>query len=109
MDDVTEGWNFGPKDDDAKPVEWILNAMVKQWGENASWQLDTNPQPHEAKFLKLDISKVKTRLHWGPTWHLSQTLNKIIEWHKSWINKKDMRLICMQEINDYMNDMNKVH
>jgi CDP-glucose 4,6-dehydratase len=109
IDDVTEGWNFGPKDDDAKPVEWILNAMVKQWGENASWQLDTNPQPHEAKFLKLDISKAKVRLHWGPTWHLNQTLKKIIEWHKSWLNKEDMRLICIQEINDYMNDMNKVH
>jgi CDP-glucose 4,6-dehydratase len=52
---VTEGWNFGPKDDDAKPVEWILNAMVEQWGGGASWQLDINPQPHEAKFLKLDI------------------------------------------------------
>ena len=104
---VSEGWNFGPKDEDAQPVEWILNAMVDQWGDGASWSLDNNPQPHEAKFLKLDISKAKSKLHWQPTWRLEQTLNRIIEWHKAWLAGADMRKVCQQEISDYQNDMAK--
>ncbi|MDQ7001738.1 MAG: CDP-glucose 4,6-dehydratase, partial [Ghiorsea sp.] len=35
-----EGWNFGPHEDDAKPVDWILDRMVDKWGNGASWQLD---------------------------------------------------------------------
>lgn len=102
---VSEGWNFGPKDEDAQPVEWILNSMVKQWGEGADWILDKNPQPHEAKFLKLDISKAKSKLHWQPTWRLEQTLNHIINWHKAWLSGADMKKACQQEIEDYLNDM----
>ena len=56
-DDFAEGWNFGPKDEDCKPVSWILDQMVTHWGTNASWSLDKNNNPHEAGFLKLDCSK----------------------------------------------------
>jgi CDP-glucose 4,6-dehydratase len=56
-DNFAEGWNFGPKDEDCKPVNWILDNMVKFWGNNASWNLDKNNNPHEAGFLKLDCSK----------------------------------------------------
>jgi len=102
--EYAEGWNFGPQDDDVKPVGWILNHMVKQWGEGASWQLDQVEHPHEAGFLKLDISKAKSRLNWKPIWHLEQTLEKIIHWHQAWLNKEDMNAVCLNEINQYMQD-----
>ena len=100
-----EGWNFGPFDEDAKPVDWILNYMVQQW-PNSSWSLDQNAHPHEAGYLKLDISKAKSRLDWHPTWRLENTLKRIVEWHQAWLNKEDMHAKCLQEINDYMRDMN---
>ncbi|MEJ2406132.1 MAG: CDP-glucose 4,6-dehydratase [Candidatus Thiodiazotropha sp.] len=101
-----EGWNFGPHEDDAKPVDWILNRMVGLWGESASWELDEDTHPHEAGFLKLDISKAKSRMHWTPTWHLQHTLERIVDWHRAWQNKKDMQAECLKEINEYMSDMN---
>lgn len=100
-----EGWNFGPFDEDAKPVDWILNHMVQQW-PNSSWALDQDAHPHEAGYLKLDISKAKSRLNWHPTWRLENTLKRIVEWHQAWLNKEDMQAKCLQEINDYMRDMN---
>lgn len=103
--EYAEGWNFGPKDEDAKPVDWILDKMVEKWQGDSSWQLDQDSHPHEAGFLKLDISKAKSRLHWQPTWHLEQTLERIIQWHQSWLNKEDMQRRCLNEINDYMRDM----
>lgn len=107
-DAYAEGWNFGPAENDAKPVDWILNQMVSKW-PNASWQLDNNAHPHEAGYLKLDISKAKSRLHWQPTWHLEHTLCKIITWHKAWLNNDDMQQACLNEINDYMRDMHNAN
>ncbi|MGZ5029187.1 MAG: CDP-glucose 4,6-dehydratase [Methylobacter sp.] len=107
--DYAEGWNFGPKDEDAKPVDWILDRMVEKWQGDASWQLDEDSHPHEAGFLKLDISKAKYRLRWQPTWHLEQTLERIIQWHEAWLNKEDMQRLCLNEINDYMRDMSGIN
>jgi len=101
-----DGWNFGPKEEDAQPVEWILDQMVLAWGKGAKWTLDSKNNPHEAMFLKLDTSKAKQRLKWEPTWRLQESLLRIISWHQAWIVKSDMKTICIDEINDYMNDMN---
>jgi len=100
-----EGWNFGPHDEDAKPVDWILNHMVASW-PGASWQLDRDAHPHEAGYLKLDVSKAKVKLNWQPAWHLEHTLAKIVHWHQAWLNQEDMQALCLQEINEYMRDMN---
>lgn len=101
-----EGWNFGPKDEDAKPVEWILNKMIATWGDGASWELDTDAHPHEANFLKLDISKAHARLRWSPTWSLEYTLAKIVAWHRAWLAGEDMNAYSLKEIEDYMIAMN---
>jgi len=56
--------------------------------------------------MKLDISKAKSRLNWQPTWQLEQTIERIIIWHQAWMNKENMQLLCLQEISNYMRDMN---
>ncbi|EPZ8123207.1 CDP-glucose 4,6-dehydratase [Yersinia enterocolitica] len=97
-----QGWNFGPRDEDAQPVEWILDHMVQAWGDGASWQLDSDPQPHEARYLKLDISKARTHLKWEPTWGLETTLTRIVNWHRAWLQSDNMHARCIEEINSYM-------
>ncbi len=96
-------WNFGPNDKDVKPVDWILNKMTLKW-PNSSWVLDKNSNPHEASFLKLDISKAESELGWKPVWELSYTLEKIIAWHRSWLNQENMQAVCLAEIEEYMKD-----
>ena len=51
--EYAEAWNFGPKDEECKPVNWILDKMITKWGNGASWELDKQSNPHEAGFLKL--------------------------------------------------------
>ena len=80
--------------------------MISKW-PNSSWELDKNSSPHEAGFLKLDISKAKSKLGWSPLWGLSDTLEKIVNWHQAWLNKEDMQTICLKEIEEYTKDMNK--
>ena len=96
-----EGWNFGPRDEDCRPVNWILDKLVEKWGDGASWELDKNNNPHEAGFLKLDISKAKNRLKWEPKWELNTTLDLIVEWQQNYLKGADMNTICLQEIKKY--------
>ena len=100
-DNFAEGWNFGPKDEDCKPVSWILDKMVTYWGNNASWNLDKNNNPHEAVFLKLDCSKASNRLKWNPKWNLQLTLKSIVDWHQLYTNGGDLKKQCLKEINNY--------
>jgi CDP-glucose 4,6-dehydratase len=102
-DEFAEGWNFGPKDEDCKPVSWILDKMVTYWGNNASWSLDKNNNVHEAGFLKLDCSKASNRLKWNPKWNLQYTLNSIVNWQKKWESNENINKICLQEIENYQN------
>jgi CDP-glucose 4,6-dehydratase len=79
------GWNFGPVAEDARPVKAIVETMATYWGKGAAWQLDANPQPHEAHFLRLDISKAAAALGWRPRWSLDTALEKIVDWHRAWL------------------------
>lgn len=96
-----QAWNFGPEDSDCRSVEWILENLVAMWGGKASWKLDENPQPHEARFLKLDCSKAKLLLDWHPQWNIQDVLMKIIEWQKKYYSGSNMQNYCLKEIKDY--------
>lgn len=100
-DEFAQAWNFGPKDEDCKPVNWILDKMVATWGEGAKWALDQNNNPHEAGFLKLDCSKAASRLNWQPQWNLEFTLDLIVKWHQDWREGKNMHEQCLKEIKNY--------
>jgi CDP-glucose 4,6-dehydratase len=96
-----EAWNFGPDDSDAKNVEWITNKICELWGNGAAYELDSNPQPHEANYLKLDCSKVRALLNWNPRWNIETTLQMIVNWTKAYECNNDMREVCLSQIDKY--------
>ncbi|MFT3902309.1 MAG: CDP-glucose 4,6-dehydratase [Niabella sp.] len=96
-----EGWNFGPDEDDAKNVEWITKTLCGLWGNQAVYEVDKGPHPHEAKYLKLDCSKAKTELGWHPHWDILKTLSSIVDWNKSFFEGKNMRVVTEKQIEDY--------
>lgn len=100
--DYSEGWNFGPYDMDAKPVEWIVDYMTKKWGGNVGYIVNCDNHPHEAHYLKLDISKAKSKLDWHPKWNLNTALDMTIEWHKYWLAGDDVHKVCVSQIESYL-------
>lgn len=98
---AAEGWNFGPRDEDAKPVGAIVEHMAKLWGEAARWEVDAGTHPHEARYLKLDISKARARLGWEPRWSLQEALERIVAWHKAWRDGGDVRAHSLRDIAEY--------
>lgn len=96
-------WNFGPNDEDAKSVSWIVEALIDNWGEGASWQFDRETHPHEASYLRLDCSKARNILRWQPKMNISMSLNHITHWYKNFLDDKDMRHITLVEIDHFEN------
>jgi CDP-glucose 4,6-dehydratase len=96
-----EAWNFGPNDEDAKSVGWIVEQMANAWGPNAQWDVDTGEHPHEARCLKLDISKARNRLNWHPALRLQEALALIIDWAKKFSAGADMRRLTLNQIKAY--------
>lgn len=98
--DYAEAWNFGPADEDARPVRWIVERLT-QMTPGAAWTTEATPQPHEAGLLKLDSSKARTRLGWRPRWPLPMALDKTLEWHAAWRRGEDMQAVTLAQIAEY--------
>ena len=99
-----EGWNFGPRNEDARTVKWIVEHLCDCWGNDATWSTQPGDHPHEASFLRLDIAKAHQRLNWQPRWSLEKALNQIVEWHHAWLSGQDMRAISLKQINHYKSE-----
>ena len=95
------GWNFGPLNDDAKPVSWIADSLRSKWGRGASWVQDSAVSAKEARALKLDTSKSATCLDWRPALRLEQALSWIAEWYQAFESGKDLRATTIEQIERY--------
>ena len=102
-----EGWNFGPNDNDVKSVSWIVNHLCRNWDEGVKWSKQPGEHPHEAKNLKLDISKAKKLLKWNPSWSISEALSYVIGWHKAFLENEDMQLKTLEQIKEYSDLISK--
>lgn len=96
-----EAWNFGPHGDDAQPVEWIVRELAQRWGQGARWELGGGEHPHEANYLKLDISKAAHRLGWKPALRLHETLDLIVDWSRACARGADVRELSLRQIGAY--------
>lgn len=99
--EYTGGWNFGPSDEDVKPVSWIINNIKQIWGDDVSWELDNKEHPKESFLLKLDCSKARSKLGWKQKLSLEETLVQTVRWYRNYILNKDMRDYTEKEISNY--------
>jgi CDP-glucose 4,6-dehydratase len=96
------GWNFGPRDEDNRSVQKVVELMIARWGGSASWKKDVSEQSHEANLLKLDCSKARAQLGWIPKWDLEIATQKIVQWQKAYQAKENMQDFTLSQINQYI-------
>jgi CDP-glucose 4,6-dehydratase len=94
-------YNFGPHDDDARPVGWIVDKMTSFWGDGASWFLDQQESVHEAGYLKLDASRARADLNWTPHLNLETALEWLVKWYRAWQAGADMNAFTLAQIAAY--------
>ena len=102
-DSKYSGWyNVGPDDVDCFQTGAIVDLFVSKWGDGMKWINKHDGGPHEANFLKLDCSKLKTTFGWYPHWNLNEAMDKIVEWSKAWIAGEDIRPIMDRQIEEFL-------
>jgi CDP-glucose 4,6-dehydratase len=94
-------WNFGPTDDDARPVADIVERVRSLWPGGLHWQTDEGVKPHEARSLRLDSTRARTRLGWRPVWGLDEALVRLVAWYQGYTAGADMRAVTAAEIDAF--------
>lgn len=100
------GWyNVGPDECDCVTTGELVELFKEKWGEDFSWLNQAEPDaPHEANFLKLDCSKLKSVFGWRPRWHIGQAVEQTVAWTRVWLSNGDVPAEMDREIRDYMGD-----
>ena len=101
------GWyNVGPDEQDCVTTGELVDLFCEKWGNGASWtDCSEDNAPHEANFLKLDCSKLKSTFGWLPRWHIEEAVEKTVEWTKVWHSGEDVPTVMDQQISAYLEGM----
>ena len=97
-------YNFGPDDESCVTTGELTELFCAIWGPQAAWKVQGDGGPHEANFLKLDCSKVKSVLGWKPLWDIKTAVEKTVEFAK--IKTNDEKLKCIdRQILEYFSTL----
>ena len=96
-------YNIGPDDCDCVETGELVDIFCKAWGGSASWKnvAEANA-PHEANFLKLDCSKIKSAMKWSPRWHITDAIEMTVEWSKAYLAGEDVNKVMEGQIKEYL-------
>ncbi len=96
-------YNVGPDDSDCITTGHLVDVFCEKWGDNLTWVNQYDGGPHEAKFLKLDCSKVKSVFGWKPRWSVEMAIEKTVQWAKAYMNEEDIAQCMDMQINEFFN------
>lgn len=102
-----DSFNFGPLPSGNLNVGKVADAVLSSWGSGRWEPLDSSSsatQPHEAHFLKLDITKATTLLDWKPVLTASQAITDTVDWYRRRHvegARFDAQAACRQQIAAY--------
>ncbi len=96
-------YNVGPDECDCITTGELVDLFVESTGGKISWinQSEANAV-HEANFLKLDCSKLKSVFGWTPHWHVDEAVRRTVEWSRCWLSGKDVRKCMDEQIENFL-------
>lgn len=98
-------YNIGPDENDCFQTGKLAELFVKHWDGNIHLTEKYDGGPHEANYLKLDCSRLKSVFHWKPRWNLDHAVQKVVEWVKCWQSCGDVRACMNAQIEEYLRKM----
>ena len=95
-------YNVGPGDDDCITTGELADLFCASWGDEAAWENLYQGGPHEANFLKLDCSKIRSTFGWKPHWQVKEAIAHTVEWYQAWLDGADMAAFTDRQIREYL-------
>lgn len=100
---LSDWYNVGPDDCDCVTTGELVELFCQTWGHGMTWENRAEKNaPHEANFLKLDSTKLKTTFAWQPRWHIQEAVAKTVEWSRAWMEGEDIPRIMDRQIQEYV-------
>lgn len=103
-------YNVGPDDTDCLTTGDLVTLFCRKWnqstGSSIQWINQYDGGPHEANFLKLDCSKLKSTLNWKPVWNVETAMEKIVEWSKIYFENGDAAGCMQKQIKEFTDTCN---
>jgi CDP-glucose 4,6-dehydratase len=96
--EVAEAWNFGPGEEDCRPVSWLVDRVTRRWGDGASWRAEPHPGFHETSLLMLDCAKARNQLGWRPPVELAAAVDWLVDWYRLYAGAGDVRTLTLEQI-----------
>lgn len=104
--ELAGNYNVGPDDNDCWSTGRLVTLFCDRWNQemdtDMSWKNLSDGGPHEANFLKLDCSKLKAAFGWKPRWDVERTMEKIVEWTKTYLVKEDVSACMDRQIAEFL-------
>lgn len=98
-------YNIGPNESDCITTGQIVKIFCNTWGDKAKWLATDYNGPHEANFLKLDCSLIKSKFHWKPIWSVKEAVEKTVEWSKSYYENCNIENVTKKQIEEYLKEI----
>ena len=96
-------YNIGPDECDCITTAELVSLFCEKWGEGARWIDKSDPDaPHEAGFLKLDCSMMKTTFDWQPKWNIEKCMEQTVRFSRLWLNREQVAKEMNDEIQRYL-------
>ena len=99
---LADWYNVGPDEADCMQTGALVELFVRHWGDGLSWTNGFAGGRHEANYLKLDCSKIKTALNWYPRWDVETAIAKTVQWSKSWLANGDIETCMDKQIVEFL-------
>ncbi|WP_459481302.1 CDP-glucose 4,6-dehydratase [Clostridium saccharoperbutylacetonicum] len=97
-------YNVGPNESDCITTGALVDMFCKKWGQDMTWEDKFTGGPHEASFLKLDCSKIKTVFGWSPRWSVETAIEKTVEWAKCYFGQYDINECMTKQIVEFFKE-----
>ncbi len=91
-------WNFGPPEQEARSVEWVVEELARLWHGALRWEPDPRPAPAEAAYLAIDSGASERELGWSPPLTLERSLELLVDWHLAASEGADMRAVSLGQL-----------
>ena len=95
-------YNVGPDDRDCVTTGELADLFCASWGDGMKWIDRYDGGPHEANFLKLDCSKIKSVFGWKSVWSVAEAVGRTVEWSRAYAGGEDVSGIMRRQITDYL-------
>ena len=97
-------YNVGPDEVDCINTGSLVDIFCEKWGQDAKWINMNVDGPHEANFLKLDCSKIKSVFGWKPKWNIAKAIEKTVEWTKEYLSDGNISECMDRQIKEFLDE-----